>query len=245
MVYAVRSCQSWVLQGEWGSTRWWSGRKNIPGRGAGEQRSRDSKNSGILPRGWEYVCGNARTHLTEMTVLFDVSTPTCALSSFWAQLFLCRHVAQLPAGLNSGSSTGITHSTQEPAIQRAGNPDMSGGPWRNPSIITTSLLSPVTWFQHHREMWIHLLETFDNLFSPPAASLVARMVKNICSAGDLGSIPELGRTSGEENGNPLQYSCPENSLNRGAQWAIVHGVAKSRTGLNESLFLHSVWLTAP
>ena len=86
MVYGVRSCRSWVLQGEWGSTRWWSGRKNIPGREAGEQRHRDSKNSGILPRGWEYICGNARTHLSEITVLFDVSIPTSMLSSFWAQL---------------------------------------------------------------------------------------------------------------------------------------------------------------
>ena len=40
------------------------------------------------------------------------------------------------------------------------------------------------------------------------------------SAGDLGSIPESGRPPGEGNGNPLQYSCLENSMNRGAWWAI-------------------------
>ena len=50
-----------------------------------------------------------------------------------------------------------------------------------------------------------------------------------CNAGDLGSIPELGRTLGEGNGNPLQYSCLENPMDRGAWWATVHGVAKSRT----------------
>ena len=44
-----------------------------------------------------------------------------------------------------------------------------------------------------------------------------------------GSIPELGRCPGEENGNPLQYSCLENSMDRGAWQAAVHGVTNSRT----------------
>ena len=48
-------------------------------------------------------------------------------------------------------------------------------------------------------------------------------------AGDMGSIPGLGRFSGGGHGNSLQYSCPENSMDRGAWWAIVHRVAKSRT----------------
>ena len=47
-----------------------------------------------------------------------------------------------------------------------------------------------------------------------------------CNVGDLGSIPGLGRSPGEENGNPLQYSCLENPMDRGAQQATVHGVAK-------------------
>ena len=50
-----------------------------------------------------------------------------------------------------------------------------------------------------------------------------------CNAGDLGSIPGLGRSPGEGNGTPLQYSCLENPMGRGAWWATVHGVAKSRT----------------
>ena len=49
------------------------------------------------------------------------------------------------------------------------------------------------------------------------------------NAGDLGSIPGSGRSPGEGNGNPLQYSCLENPMDRGAWWAIVHGVAKSWT----------------
>ena len=50
-----------------------------------------------------------------------------------------------------------------------------------------------------------------------------------CSAGDPGSIPGSGRSPGEGNGNPLQYSCLENSMDRGAWQATIHGVAKSRT----------------
>ena len=50
-----------------------------------------------------------------------------------------------------------------------------------------------------------------------------------CNAGDLGSIPGLGRSSGEGNGNPLQYSCLKNPMDRGAWQATVHGVTKSQT----------------
>ena len=50
--------------------------------------------------------------------------------------------------------------------------------------------------------------------------------ESACNAGDLGSIPGLGRSPGEGNGNPLQYSCLENPMVRGAWWAIVYGVAK-------------------
>ena len=48
------------------------------------------------------------------------------------------------------------------------------------------------------------------------------------NAGDLGSIPGLGRTPGEGHGNPPQYSCLENPMDRGAWQAAVHGVAKSQ-----------------
>ena len=50
-----------------------------------------------------------------------------------------------------------------------------------------------------------------------------------CNAGDLGSIPGSGRSPGEENGNSLQYSCLENSMDRGVWRAVVHGVTKSQT----------------
>ena len=64
-----------------------------------------------------------------------------------------------------------------------------------------------------------------------------------CNAGDLGSIPGLGRSPGEGIGNPLQYSCLENPMDRGAWWATVHGVAKSRTRLSN--FTHITHTTSP
>ena len=57
--------------------------------------------------------------------------------------------------------------------------------------------------------------------------------ESACSGGDLGSIPGLRRSPGEGNDNPLQYSCLENSMDRGAWQAGVHGVAKSRTRLSD------------
>ena len=48
------------------------------------------------------------------------------------------------------------------------------------------------------------------------------------NAEDLGLIPGLVRSPGEENGNPLQYSCLENSMDRGAWWDTVYGVTKSQ-----------------
>ena len=59
------------------------------------------------------------------------------------------------------------------------------------------------------------------------------------NAGDPGSIPGLGRSSGEENGNPLQYSCLENSMDRGAWWVTVNGVTKSQTWLNYFTATHT------
>ena len=60
-----------------------------------------------------------------------------------------------------------------------------------------------------------------------------------CNAGDLGLKPGSGRSPGGENGNPLQYSCLENSMDGRAWWATVHGVAKSQTGLSDFTSLHA------
>ena len=57
--------------------------------------------------------------------------------------------------------------------------------------------------------------------------------ESACNAGDLGLIPGLGRPPGEQNIRPLQYSFLENSMDRGAWWAIICGVAKSETQLSD------------
>ena len=57
-------------------------------------------------------------------------------------------------------------------------------------------------------------------------SLVGQTVESACNAGDQGSIPGLGRSPGEGNGNPLWYSCLENPMNGGAWQATVHEVKK-------------------
>ena len=71
------------------------------------------------------------------------------------------------------------------------------------------------------------------------ASQLALVVKNLPAiAGDrrdIGSIPESGRSPGEGNGNPLQYSCLGNPMNRGGWWAVVHRVTQSWTGLKSDL----------
>ena len=62
---------------------------------------------------------------------------------------------------------------------------------------------------------------------PYKASRVAQSVKNLPSVRDPGLIPGLGRFPGAGNGNPLQYPCLKNLMDRGAWWAEVHGVIKS------------------
>ena len=69
----------------------------------------------------------------------------------------------------------------------------------------------------------------------PGGSEVKASASN---ARDPGSIPGLGRSPGEGNGNPLQYSCLENPMDRGAWQATVHRVAKSRTRLSDFTSLH-------
>ena len=85
--------------------------------------------------------------------------------------------------------------------------------------------------------WTNLIEwftelklTLSSLLGFPGGSEVKA---SACNVGDLDSIPGLGRSRGEGNGNPLQYSCLVNPMDGGAWWATVHGVAKSRTRLSD------------
>ena len=61
------------------------------------------------------------------------------------------------------------------------------------------------------------------------APVVKNLPANAEDIQDVGSIPESGRSLGEERGNPLQYSCLENSMDRGAWWAASHMASQSWT----------------
>ena len=67
----------------------------------------------------------------------------------------------------------------------------------------------------------------------PSGSAVENLPANAGDTGDRGSIPESGRSPGEGNGSPLQYSYLENPTDRGVWQATVHGVAKSQTQLSD------------
>ena len=71
-------------------------------------------------------------------------------------------------------------------------------------------------------------------------SLVAQTVKHLPAMWEA-QVPESGRSPGEGNGNPLQYSCLENPMDGGAWWATVHGVAKSRTQLSDFTFTKGIF----
>ena len=88
------------------------------------------------------------------------------------------------------------------------------------------------------KLWFSFLQntTFNDLLLESTdlkmhfkASLVAEVKASAWNAGDPGSIPGSGRSPGEGNGTPLQYSCLENPMEGGARETTVHGVAKSQT----------------
>ena len=66
----------------------------------------------------------------------------------------------------------------------------------------------------------------------PGRAVVKNLHANAGDARDAGSVPEMGRSPGVGSDNPLQYSCLENSMDKGAWMATVHGIAKSQTGLS-------------
>ena len=75
----------------------------------------------------------------------------------------------------------------------------------------------------------------------------AEVKASACNVGDLGSIPGLGRSPGEGNGNPLQYSCLENPMDGGAWWATFHGSQRVGHDSVTSLYSNSmfnIWSTS-
>ena len=108
-------------------------------------------------------------------------------------------------------------------------------PSQRPCFLTW-LLMVITWllilcFMHS---WLLFVILVSAQLMPPQSILPGGSDSKASAhnAGDLGSIPGLGRSPGEGNGNPLQYSCLENSIDGGAWWATVHGVTKSWTRLS-------------
>ena len=75
---------------------------------------------------------------------------------------------------------------------------------------------------------IFLIVSIKNIKASEVVLVVESMPANAGDIRDMGSVPGSGRFPGGGHGNPLQHSCLDNSMDRGAWWAIVHGIAKSR-----------------
>ena len=89
-----------------------------------------------------------------------------------------------------------------------------------------------------KQLFIYLFIYLFGVSQVPRFPVVKNWSANAEDTRDAGSIPELGRSIGEGNGNPLQCSCLENPMDRGAWWAAVHGVAKSRVQLSTHTFIY-------
>ena len=97
-------------------------------------------------------------------------------------------------------------------------------------MTSPSLVLIISKWQSHRVSFLH--KTKDNCGLPLWLS-GKEFACNAGATGDTGSIPESGISPGGKNGNPLQYFCLENPMDRGAWQATVHGVTKSRTRLKQ------------
>ena len=98
--------------------------------------------------------------------------------------------------------------------------------WRIPWTTVQGVTKSQTQLSSFHFLSMHMVK------NPPA---------NAGDTGDGGSVPGLGRSPGVGNGNPLQYSCPENPMDRGAWQATVHRVAKSQTCLSVSTWNLERW----
>ena len=90
--------------------------------------------------------------------------------------------------------------------------------------------------QGNRALWGQFPKDWVSL---PSGTVVKNLPANVGDTREVGLLSGLGRSLGKGNGNPLQYSCLENPMDRGAWRATVHGVAKSQTWLSD--FTHSLW----
>ena len=99
-----------------------------------------------------------------------------------------------------------------------------------------SLTKIIVWVYTHKYKYIQVnILVYICIYCTSIYYILAHIVNSASAgdAGDMGSVPWSGRSLGKGNGYPLQYSCLEKSMDRGAWWAIVHGVAKSGTQLKQ------------
>ena len=113
--------------------------------------------------------------------------------------------------------------------------DYTGKSFLTPLVSSRwSFVGILSLFLTNIQTFIHAFNKYGPRFTGLQASCLgfpgSSVVNNPSAMQEMeGSIPVLGRSPGEGNGNPLQYFCLENSMNRGAWWVTVHGVTKSRT----------------
>ena len=152
-----------------------------------------------------------------------------------------------PSGSNPGGDSGKDPACQCRRHERCGfdtwEGKIPGGGHGTPSILAWR----IQWMEEPSRLlsirWQRVRYDWSDLACMHARQLLTASLgfpggsdskDSACSAGDPGSIPGSGRSPGEGNGYPLLYSCLENSKDRGAWWAVVHGVVKSW-----------IWLTHP
>ena len=107
---------------------------------------------------------------------------------------------------------------------------------KTPQVFCPDVLFKFRTYQQSRFSHVNL-GTRQKYF--PGSTVVKNPLANAENKGDTGLIPGLGRSRGEWNGNPLQYSCLENSMDRGAWRATVHRVAKSWSQMNTHTHTHT------
>ena len=100
-----------------------------------------------------------------------------------------------------------------------------GGPPRPHESLSQATPPP----PRDEDMGMQIGGTGEDVWASYGALVVKNLPANAGDIRDVGSVPGLGRSPGEENGNPLQFTCLENPMDRGAWWTAVHRVAESDT----------------
>ena len=143
----------------------------------------------------------------------------CLWDSFISQEFLY----SLPVSKGYLDPLGCVRSSDTPAAQS------THGKWVLAHACQNSTAEP--W--RHKQGWPWQRWPHGD---PPSEFPWSLLTRPCPAVFRPGSIPGSGRSPGEGNGNPLQYSCLENPMDAGSWWATLHGVTKSRTGLSEFTF---------